>query len=190
MVLAIPRAVKVDGRGERIGGSVMAVLRQGWFDVREVADGIIVFEEPLHSEKSSLTRLGAERAALIDTGMGVADLKRRLRPSRRYPVVVLQSHAHFDHVGDAGASTTFASMRRRPRRSSGGAPRLDRAGWTPKELAGPLRTGFDPRDLPAEGARRARAPRGRRRDRSRGRTLTVCTARSLPGSLVFWDAVP
>ena len=40
---------------------------------------------------------GAERAALIDTGSGVGDLKGHIMSLSKLPVVVLLSHGHVDH---------------------------------------------------------------------------------------------
>lgn len=168
----------------------MAELRQGWFDVREVADGVVVFEEPLHSEvvKSYLV-LGSERAALVDTGMGVADLKAEVEAVTSLPVVVLQSHAHFDHVGDAWR---FDDVRVHPAEAAAlerGRAAETLEGWMdPEELSGPLPAGFDP----ATYALRSKAPTSLLQDGDEidlgGRTLTVLHAPGhSPGSVVFWD---
>lgn len=75
-------------------------LVQDWFRVWEDRPGIWVIEEPLHSEgvKSYLI-IGTERAALIDTGMGVGDIRALVTSITDRPIVVLQSHAHNDHIG-------------------------------------------------------------------------------------------
>lgn len=72
----------------------------GWFDVREPETGIFIIEEPHHVErvKSALV-VGDESAILIDTGMGVADIRNVVENLTEKPVTVVNSHAHWDHVG-------------------------------------------------------------------------------------------
>jgi len=168
----------------------LGALRQGWFDVREVAPGIVVVEEPSHSEKvKSYLVLGMERAALIDTGMGIGNLRREVNAITSLPVIVLQSHAHFDHVGDAWrfddvrvhASEAAALQRGRDAETL--------SGWLdPRELTGPLPDGFDPATYHLRG----KAPTTLLSDGDEidlgGRTLKVlhCPGHS-PGSLAFWD---
>lgn len=168
----------------------MGELRQGWFDVRAVSPGIVLFEEPLHSENvKSYLVMGTERAALIDTGMGVANLRREVEAVTALPVVVLQSHAHFDHVGDAWRfddvrvhATEAAALER-------GRSAETLTGWLDeKELRGPLPDGFDPATYHLKG----KAPTSLLSDGDQidlgGRTLTVlhCPGHS-PGSLAFLD---
>lgn len=47
--------------------------------------------------------LGAERAALIDTGCGIGDLRALVAGLTDLPVTVLSSHYHWDHVGGSAA---------------------------------------------------------------------------------------
>jgi glyoxylase-like metal-dependent hydrolase (beta-lactamase superfamily II) len=42
---------------------------------------------------------GTTRAALIDTGTGIGDLKAKLRELTKLPLVVLNTHGHVDHAG-------------------------------------------------------------------------------------------
>ena len=43
--------------------------------------------------------VGTERAALIDTGYGLGDLKSAVEEITRLPLVILNTHGHCDHVG-------------------------------------------------------------------------------------------
>ncbi len=43
--------------------------------------------------------VGTERAALIDTGYGLGDLKAAVEEITRLPLVILNTHGHCDHVG-------------------------------------------------------------------------------------------
>jgi glyoxylase-like metal-dependent hydrolase (beta-lactamase superfamily II) len=47
--------------------------------------------------------VGSERALLIDTGMGIGDLKGFIAKLTSLPLMVCYSHNHLDHVGGAGA---------------------------------------------------------------------------------------
>lgn len=74
----------------------------GWFDVVKFPTGVTMIAEPGHYEdvKSYLVE-GEQRVAVLDTGMGFGDFKALADTlSDRQPVVLL-SHAHFDHIGDA-----------------------------------------------------------------------------------------
>lgn len=44
---------------------------------------------------------GTERAALIDTGLGVGNIKEYIGSLTQLPYIVLHSHGHLDHVGGA-----------------------------------------------------------------------------------------
>lgn len=74
----------------------------GWFDVVAFPDGVTMIAEPGHYEdvKSFLVE-GEERVAVLDTGMGFGDFKALADTLSTKPPVVLLSHAHFDHIGDA-----------------------------------------------------------------------------------------
>ena len=55
--------------------------------------------------------VGSERAALIDTGNGVADLAAQVREITDKPVTVYNTHCHLDHVG---ANSLFDDVRMHP----------------------------------------------------------------------------
>jgi glyoxylase-like metal-dependent hydrolase (beta-lactamase superfamily II) len=124
----------------------MTNLVQEWFRVWEDRPGIWVIEEPLHSEQvKSYLVLGEDRAALIDTGMGVGNLRSLVDGITSLPVVVILSHAHNDHIGSAWQ---FSDVGIHPSESDDlaagqSAERL--AGWfAPSEMSGPLPSGFNP----------------------------------------------
>lgn len=75
-------------------------LVQDWFDVIELEPGVFAIEEPLHVErvKSHLV-IGTERAVLIDTGMGIGNIRAVAESLTDLPISVVNSHAHWDHVG-------------------------------------------------------------------------------------------
>jgi glyoxylase-like metal-dependent hydrolase (beta-lactamase superfamily II) len=74
----------------------------GWFDVVEFPNGVTMIAEPGHYEDvKSFVVEGDERVAVLDTGMGFGDFKALADSLSTKPPVVLLSHAHFDHIGDA-----------------------------------------------------------------------------------------
>ncbi len=72
-----------------------------WFQVYQVSQGIFAILEPQHYEETiSYLILGTERAVLFDTGMGIANVRAEVKQLTGLPVVVVNSHGHYDHVGD------------------------------------------------------------------------------------------
>lgn len=73
----------------------------GWFEVRELPDGVVAIGEPGYSEdvKSYLVR-GRDRALLVDTGAGFADLRAVVEALVDTPILLVNSHSHWDHIGD------------------------------------------------------------------------------------------
>jgi glyoxylase-like metal-dependent hydrolase (beta-lactamase superfamily II) len=72
-----------------------------WFEVYKVAPGVFAIYEPHQFEEViSFLILGDKRAALLDTGLGIGDIKRVVTALTPLPITVLNSHTHNDHVGD------------------------------------------------------------------------------------------
>ena len=53
---------------------------------------------PPHTQQMGLV-IGDKRAALIDTGLGLADLRKFVSQFTSLPIIVLNTHGHVDHVG-------------------------------------------------------------------------------------------
>ena len=71
-----------------------------WFEVYEVRPGIFAIYEPHQIEEViSYLITGKSRALLLDTGMGIASIKKVVAQLTSLPVVVLNTHTHPDHVG-------------------------------------------------------------------------------------------
>jgi glyoxylase-like metal-dependent hydrolase (beta-lactamase superfamily II) len=72
-----------------------------WFEVYLLSPGTFALLEPHHYEEViSYLILGSERAILVDTGMGIANIRAEVERLTDLPVVVVNSHGHYDHVGD------------------------------------------------------------------------------------------
>ena len=68
-----------------------------WFQVRRVADDVWSIVEPGHVNLWLI--VGSERALLIDSGLGIAPLRPVVEQLTDRPVLVVNTHHHFDHVG-------------------------------------------------------------------------------------------
>lgn len=73
---------------------------QEWFAVYKLPHNIFAIYEPGHfQEVISYLIIGDEKAILLDTGMGVGDMKKLVDEICDKEIIVLNSHTHFDHIG-------------------------------------------------------------------------------------------
>jgi len=74
---------------------------QSWFEVYKVSEETFAICEPGHGEGViSYLIEGQSKAVLFDTGMGIGDIKKVVEHITHREVLVVNSHTHFDHVGD------------------------------------------------------------------------------------------
>lgn len=71
--------------------------RLEWFHVRELAPGVHVIAEPGHV--NSYLVEGSDTAVLVDTGLGIANIRRVAEGLSGQPLQVINTHYHFDHSG-------------------------------------------------------------------------------------------
>jgi glyoxylase-like metal-dependent hydrolase (beta-lactamase superfamily II) len=69
----------------------------GWFEAKLVADRVWCISD--HGTDNMYLVEGDDKALLIDTGIGVADLARYVQTITKLPVIVVNTHGHPDHVG-------------------------------------------------------------------------------------------
>jgi glyoxylase-like metal-dependent hydrolase (beta-lactamase superfamily II) len=75
-------------------------LSDDWFKVYEIAANLFVFHEPRHYEETLVNLIiGREKAALIDTGCGIGNLRKAVEAVTDKPIVVINTHTHTDHLG-------------------------------------------------------------------------------------------
>lgn len=73
---------------------------QPWFDVYALSGSDYAIYEPGHfQEVISYLICGRDRALLFDTGMGIGNMQVLVGELTDLPLVVVNSHTHFDHVG-------------------------------------------------------------------------------------------
>ena len=71
-----------------------------WFSVEKIDDNTFVISEYKHWEETHCyLLLGAKLAILIDTGLGVANIKSVVENITSLPILVITTHVHWDHIG-------------------------------------------------------------------------------------------
>jgi glyoxylase-like metal-dependent hydrolase (beta-lactamase superfamily II) len=68
-----------------------------WFATRNLEPGIFLVSEPVHV--NSFLIEGTSAAALIDTGLGIGDIRQAAEQLASHDVFALNTHYHFDHTG-------------------------------------------------------------------------------------------
>lgn len=72
-----------------------------WFEVYELPHQVYALYEPGHfQEVISFLILGAKKAILLDTGMGIGNIKKVVEKLTDFEITVVNSHFHFDHIGN------------------------------------------------------------------------------------------
>ena len=73
---------------------------ENWFTVERIDAGTFAISEYRHWEETHCFLLcGTERAVLIDTGLGVANIRREVEKLTSLPIMVMTTHVHWDHIG-------------------------------------------------------------------------------------------
>lgn len=75
---------------------------QGWYECYRLPGDVLAICEPQHLQEVNVFLLpGRERALLIDTGTGMANIRAVVDELWQGDLVVVNTHFHFDHVGGA-----------------------------------------------------------------------------------------
>ena len=78
-----------------------------WFATEEVEPGTWLVSEPGHVNCFLVE--GTERAVLVDTGLGIADIGPAARQLTDRPILVVNTHSHSDHRGGNWRFTDVAA---------------------------------------------------------------------------------
>lgn len=74
-----------------------------WFTIQQLDGNSYAISEYGHWEKvHSFLLLGKEKAVLIDTGLGIDNIKRITDQLTTLPIEVITTHVHTDHIGSHG----------------------------------------------------------------------------------------
>lgn len=120
-------------------------IDDSWFEVYRVAPGVLAIYEP-HQWEEAIDYLieGDTRALLLDTGLGIGDLKRLVTHLTSLPIVVVNSHTHPDHTGNNWQFSTIYSFDSDYTRKNARGSSAIRAEIEPGKICGSLPEGFDP----------------------------------------------
>ncbi len=76
---------------------------KNWFTVEPIDRDTFAISEWKHWEEThSYLLRGSDRAVLIDTGLGVSDIKQVVDSLTSLPIQVVTTHVHWDHIGGHG----------------------------------------------------------------------------------------
>lgn len=76
------------------------IPQDDWFTVQKIDDITYAISEYGHWEKvHSFLLIGSNQAALIDTSLGIDNIKKIVDQLTTLPIVVITTHAHWDHIG-------------------------------------------------------------------------------------------
>ncbi len=71
-----------------------------WYEITTPSPGVFAILEPLQVERVlSYLIVGSERALLIDTGTGAGIMSALMGTLTDLPLLVVNSHSHWDHIG-------------------------------------------------------------------------------------------
>ena len=88
----LPRAV--------YAGLERVTVSNDWFEVYQLENDVFAIYEPHQwQEVISYLILGSEKALLFDSGNGIGEISEIVNELTSLPVLVLNSHTHFDHIG-------------------------------------------------------------------------------------------
>lgn len=74
--------------------------KSNWFKVYNVGNNVLAIIEPYNYEEAiSYLVIGNKRALLFDTGIGVDSISLLVKQLTALPIVVVNSHSHYDHIG-------------------------------------------------------------------------------------------
>ncbi len=155
-------------------------IRDPWFEVYKAAPGVFAIYEPHQSEETiSYLILGATKALLFDTGMGISDIRAVVASLTQLPVVVLNSHTHNDHVGGNWQfDSVFGMDMAFTRENAKGGRESVQGEIAPGEICGELPKGFDRARYATRGWKIAKVVRDGEKIDLGGRVIEVL---STPG---------
>lgn len=130
------------------------LTHQDWFLVTESSPGVFAIREPVADEDVlSFLVVGEESALLIDTGYGVGSMRAVVESFTDLPVVAVNSHAHWDHIGNNREFPDIAIHRDcQPMLGESRHGELLREACAPARLRGALPEGVQLEDLDIVGS--------------------------------------
>lgn len=88
-------------------------MKKEWFTVKKLYSNIWGIGEFEHNEKViSYLFVGKKRALLFDSGMGIKNIALEVRKITNLPVLVTNSHSHYDHIGGNNLFSEIMHLKR------------------------------------------------------------------------------
>ena len=73
---------------------------ENWFTIEKIDSNTYAISEYKHWEEThSYLLIGEKSALLIDTGLGVSNIKKVVNSLTSLPIMVVTTHIHWDHIG-------------------------------------------------------------------------------------------
>lgn len=167
-----------------------ASLALEWFRITEPSTGVFAILEPLQRERVlSYLIVGDERALLIDTGTGAGSMKSAVANITDLPVMLVNSHTHWDHVGSNHEFTDIAVHRAEAHELTYQYTPDEIAGFfADDQLLGPLPPGRTIENITIGPSEPTQLLEGGESFDLGGRTILVIhTPGHAPGLLSFYD---
>ena len=71
-----------------------------WFTVEQIDCNTFAISEYKHWEEThSYLLCGEKMAVLIDTGLGISNIRKIVDTLTQLPIMVITTHIHWDHIG-------------------------------------------------------------------------------------------
>ncbi len=120
-------------------------VHDSWFQVYRVAPHVLAIYEPHQWEETVMYLVdGSQRALLIDTGMGIGNLRALVSELTPLPVIVVNSHTHPDHTGGNWQFNTIYNLDSDYARNNAKGSAEIRAELEPGKICGALPKDFNP----------------------------------------------
>ena len=163
-----------------------------WFEVHKLREGLWAIYEPGHfQEVISFLVEGSDKAMLIDSGLGIGDIKAVVEALTDKPVFVVNTHTHFDHVGGNHQFETvyIPDCPEAIARAAAGFSQEELAvNMVPGSNSQPWPAGFDPAGYTIQPFAATPAPEGTVFDLGGWKLTVVNTPGHSPDSIMLYDA--
>jgi glyoxylase-like metal-dependent hydrolase (beta-lactamase superfamily II) len=121
--------------------------KDAWFEVYELSPGEYAIHEPRQAERVfSYLIVGTKKALLFDSGFGIGKIQDVVRQLTPLPVIVLNSHTHYDHyAGNYAFNDVLAVDTAYTRKNAEGKPNdlIAKVVLGPNLTCGPLPEGVN-----------------------------------------------
>lgn len=162
---------------------------ENWFTIETIDDATFAISEYKHWEETHCYLLcGSEKAILIDTGLGIANIKKIVDSLTSLPITVITTHVHWDHIGGHKYFPDFYAHKEELDWLSGGFPLTIETVRDMVVDRCELPEGYDVSSYEMFRGNPAKVLTGGEKIDIGGRIIEVChTPGHSPGHMCFWE---